>query len=115
MNSLLEQIKNRRIALKFKQHDMMLRVGISRQQYQRLESKGNPRLDTLELVAKGLQSKVLLIPQEKLNAVLAVLADDTVSPTGPSNGASTKPSKTGKEQSNPLADDPWQGLLGDNE
>ena len=115
MNSLLEQIKNRRIALKLKQHEMMLRIGISRQQYQRLESKGNPRLDTLELVAKGLQSELLLIPQEKLNAVLAVLADDTLSASGPSNGASTRPSKTEKEQSNPLADNPWQGLLGENE
>lgn len=93
MNSLLEQIKKRRIALKLKQHDMMLRVGISRQQYQRLESKGNPRLDTLELVAKGLKSELLLIPQDKLNAVpavlavLAVLADDALSTTG----APTKP------------------------
>jgi transcriptional regulator with XRE-family HTH domain len=111
MNSLLEQIKKRRIALELKQHDMMLRVGISRQQYQRLESKGNPRLDTLELVAKGLKSELLLIPQEKLNAVLAVLADDNL----PSTGAPAKPSKTGKEHSNPLADDPWQGLLGENE
>ena len=112
MNSLLEQIKKRRIALELKQHDMMLRVGISRQQYQRLESKGNPRLDTLELVAKGLKSELLLIPQEKLNAVLAVLAEDTFLQSGSSTGA---PSKTGKEQSNPLADDPWQGLLGENE
>lgn len=111
MNSLLEQIKKRRIALALKQHDMMLRVGISRQQYQRLESKGNPRLDTLELVAKGLKSELLLVPQEKLNAVLAVLADDNL----PSTDAPTKPSQTGKEQSNPLADDPWQGLLGENE
>ena len=77
VNLLLEQIKNRRIALALKQHDMMLRIGISRQQYQRLESKGNPRLDTLELIAKGLKSELLLIPQEKLNAVLAVLAGDT--------------------------------------
>lgn len=111
MSSLLEQIKKRRIALKLKQHDMMLRVGISRQQYQRLESKGNPRLDTLELVAKGLKSELLLIPQEKFNAVLAVLANDTLS----ANGAPTKPSNMGKEQSNALTDDPWQGLLGENE
>ena len=68
--------------MKLKQHDMMLRVGISRQQYQRLESKGNPRLDTLELVAKGLKSELLLIPQEKLNAVLAILADDNPPSTG---------------------------------
>ena len=111
VNSLLEQVKKRRIALALKQHDMMLRVGISRQQYQRLESKGNPRLDTLELIVKGLKSELLLIPQEKLNAVLAVLADEALLSTG----SSTKPSETGKEKSTSLADDPWQGLLGENE
>lgn len=107
MNSLLEQIKKRRIALELKQHDMMLRIGISRQQYQRLESKGNPRLDTLELIAKGLKSELLLIPQEKLNNVLAVLADNSPQ--------STMQSQSIEEESNPLADDPWQGLLGENE
>lgn len=111
MNLLLEQIKKRRIALKLKQHDMMLRVGMSRQQYQRLESKGNPRLDTLGLVAKGLKSELLLIPQEKLNAVLAVLSGEALSSTE----TSTKQSQLNKEKSNPLVDDPWQGLLGENE
>ena len=111
MNSLLEQIKKRRIALALKQHDMLLRVGMSRQQYQRLESKGNPRLDTLELIAKGLKSELLLIPQEKLNVVLAVLADDTLSSTG----VTTMPSQTGQEKNKSLIDDPWQGLLGENE
>lgn len=107
MSSLLEQIKKRRIALALKQHDMMLRVGISRQQYQRLESKGNPRLDTLELVAKGLKSELLLVPQEKLNAVLAVLDNDDL--------LSTEQGQTAKEKSKSLSDDPWQGLLGENE
>lgn len=107
MNSLLEQIKKRRIALKLKQHDMRLRVGMSRQQYQRLESKGNPRLDTLELIAEGLKSELLLIPQEKLNEVLAVLADDRT--------ASTKQSQSIVESSESLNEDPWQELLGENE
>ena len=90
---------------------MMLRVGISRQQYQRLESKGNPRLDTLELVAKGLKSELLLIPQEKLSTVMATLTDDNFSSTA----TPIKPSKMEKGQSQPLADDPWQGLLGEDE
>lgn len=85
MNSVLAQIKKRHLALTFKQHDMMLHVGISCQQYQRLESKGNPRLDTLELIAKGLKSELLLVPQEKLNAVLAVLAGDAVAPLRQAN------------------------------
>lgn len=66
---LLDQIKKRRITLGFKQSDMEMRVGMSRQQYQRLEASGNPRLNTLELVAKGLNSEIMLIPQEKRDAV----------------------------------------------
>ena len=111
MNSLLNQMKKRRIALALKQHDMMLRVGISRQQYQRLESKGNPRLNTLELVAKGLQSELLLIPREKLNDVHAVLAGQGLS-------AAKEADKQNHSQANTsqrLEDDPWQGLLGDDE
>lgn len=111
MNTLLDQIKKRRIALALKQHDMMLRVGISRQQYQRLESKGNPRLDTLELIAKGLQSELLLVPREKLNDVQAVLADQGSS----SENALTAQNHAPENISQPLANDPWQGLLGDNE
>jgi len=107
MYSLLKQIKKRRIALALKQHDMLLRVGMSRQQYQRLESKGNPRLDTLELIAKGLKSELLLIPQEKLNAVLAVLVDDSTQ--------ANELSQTAKGNNKSLSDDPWRGLLGENE
>ncbi len=64
-NLFLAQIKARRLQLGLKQQDMYLRVGISRQQYQRLESHGNLRLDTLELVAKGLSSELMLIPKER--------------------------------------------------
>ena len=107
MKSLLDQLKNRRIKLGLKQHDMLLRVGISRQQYQRLESRGNPRLDTLELIAKGLNSEVLLIPQEKLQAVEAVLEGKAV------GGATVKGSGTAQKKS--VSDDPWEDMLGDDE
>ena len=107
MKSLLDQLKNRRIQLGLKQHDMPLRVGISRQQYQRLESRGNPTLDTLELIAKGLNSEILLIPQEKLQAVKAVLEDESAdTPTA-------KASPT--EQRKRLSDDPWKDMLGGDE
>ncbi len=107
MKSLLDQLKKRRIKLGLKQHDMLLCVGISRQQYQRLESKGNPRLDTLELIAKGLNSEILLIPQEKLRAVKAVLEERTAV------GAMVKGS--GTVQKKRLSDDPWKDMLGDDE
>ncbi|WP_306017598.1 helix-turn-helix transcriptional regulator [Balneatrix alpica] len=112
MNSILDQIKQRRLALGLKQHDMMMRVGVSRQQYQRLESKGNPRLDTLELIAKGLNSELMLIPKEKLGAVMALLEQESAEPgTLPMSQAQ----KTAKEEpKKSLVDDPWQDLLGDD-
>ena len=107
MKPLLDQLKKRRIKLGLKQHDMLLRVGISRQQYQRLESRGNPRLDTLELIAKGLNSEILLIPQEKLQAVKAVLEGTTA------GGATVQGSDI--VQKKRLSDDPWKDMLRDDE
>jgi len=109
MKSLLQQLKNRRTDLNLKQKDMMLRVGISRQQYQRLESKGNPRLDTLELIAKGLNSELMLIPKEKLSTVQTILESATSEQTN----KSTERSRDKEKKS--LSDDPWQDLLGNDE
>lgn len=72
MNSLLQQIKERRIELGFRQHDM-LRVGMSRQQYQRIETKGNPTLNTLEHLAERLDCELMLIPRDHMGSVESVL------------------------------------------
>ncbi len=103
---LLQQLKKRRKELGLKQSDMMMRIGFSRQQYQRLEAKGNPRLDTLELIAKGLNGELMLIPQEKVSAVIAVLERTEAERK---LGQTT----TGKKKS--LPDDPWQDLLDDDQ
>jgi len=104
-NSLIQQLKRRRLELGLKQSDMILRVGISRQQYQHLESKGNPRLETLELIAKGLNSEIMLIPKEKLSMVQSVLETDPSQPE----------IQTKDRIENDLSDNPWQGLLEDEE
>ena len=111
MNSILDQIKQRRLTLGLKQNDMMLRVGISRQQYQRLESKGNPRLDTLELIVKGLNSELMLIPKEKLSAVMALLEQKSSEAVMMHVSQVKRTSNEGTKKS--LSDDPWQDLLGD--
>lgn len=69
---------------------------MSRQQYNRLETQGNPRLDTLELIAKGLKLELMLIPQESLQAVRALL-DEARRGTAEITVA--------------VSDNPWQGLL----
>ncbi len=109
MKPLLEQLKKRRLTLNLKQKDMMLRIGVSRQQYQHLESKGNPRLSTLELIAKGLKSELMLIPTEKLNLVKEILENDTrSSPT-------TKNQSSRQSEESALSNDPWKDMLGDEE
>jgi len=94
MPSLLEQIKARRLALGLRQSDMQERTAMLRQQYQRLESQGNPRLSSLEQVATGLNADLMLIPREKKYAVLALLQDD------------------GSPEKQPY-EDIWQDILGD--
>ena len=119
MKPLLQQLKERRIEVGFKQNDMLLRVGMSRQQYQHLESKGNPRLNTLELLAKGLNSELMLIPKEKLTAVLAILEQSPHhKPTDNHVNIKKTLSHSTLEEANSgsaLADNPWQFLFGDNE
>ena len=108
MSKIKEQLKQRRKALDLKQEDMMLRVGMSRQQYQHLESKGNPSLNTLELVAKGLKMEVMLIPQEKLRDVQGFLA-------GKKNmGDGMTPTVKGSVITPSPEDDPWGDLLEDD-
>lgn len=103
---LLQQLKKRRKALGLKQSDMMMRIGVSRQQYQRLEAQGNPRLDTLELIAKGLNGELMLIPKEKVSAVTAVLE---------SVETERAPGRTIAREKKNLSDDPWQDLLEDEQ
>lgn len=105
MKSLLEQLKKRRLALSLKQKDMMLRIGVSRQQYQHIESKGNPRLNTLELIAKGLKGELMLIPVEKLNLVKEILENDTPFSLLQKN----QPHEQIEE--NALSNNPWKDLL----
>ena len=105
MKLLLKQLKKRRLALGLKQKDMMLRIGVSRQQYQHLESKGNPRLNTLELIAKGLKSELMLIPIEKIERIKEILDNETLS----SSQLKNKDSKQSDESM--LANNPWKNLL----
>ena len=105
MSKIHRQLRERRKSLGLTQEDMTMRVGMSRQQYQYLESKGNPRLDTLELVAKGLKMQLMLIPQEQLKDVENLLAGKKTI----GGGSSMTGEATVIQRS--LEDDPWGDLL----
>jgi transcriptional regulator with XRE-family HTH domain len=102
MALLLAQIKRRRLQLSLKQQDMYMRVGISRQQYHRIENKGNPRLDTLELIAQGLSAELMLIPKEHVAAVNKLMEKTAIGTVSNDNNA---------DEFSSLVDDPWKGLI----
>ena len=102
MGHIHHQLKQRRKQLGLKQEDMPMLIGMARQQYQRLESAGNPQLNNLELVAKGLKLELMLIPQEKLQIVKAILEG--------SKYADLQMEST-QEVVNTLAENPWQNIF----
>ncbi|WP_346838415.1 helix-turn-helix transcriptional regulator [Microbulbifer sp. SAOS-129_SWC] len=95
---LTAQIKQRRQALGLQQKDMQLRIGMKQQQYQRIETEGNPRLDTLELVAEGLDAELVLVPKDKLRAVREFLRAGS-----PEDKAGNQGTRTDE--------DPWSDIL----
>lgn len=115
MSSLHFQLKKRRTALGLKQSDMLMRAGISRQQYQQIESKGNPRLNTLDLVAQGLQCELMLIPKDKVAQVQAILEGTVLDSAEPSHTIIGSDSSFHGTQhlmdSEDLMNNPWRDLL----
>ena len=85
---------------------MKLRIGMNQQQYQRIEAGGNPRLETLELIAEGLEADILLSPHDKLLAVYAVLQD---LPRTPGYYVGEPKPVYGEPKS--VDFDPWAGIL----
>ncbi|MFN3714156.1 MAG: helix-turn-helix domain-containing protein [Alcanivoracaceae bacterium] len=113
MSALLEQLKIRRKALALRQEDMASRIGMSRQQYQRLEKQGNPRLDTLELLVKGLKGELMFVPHEKIGFVRNLLSSDSGEELSKVLSSAKLP--VSEMETSSLADDPWRDILGDLE
>jgi HTH-type transcriptional regulator/antitoxin HipB len=102
MGRIHDELRARRRELGLQQSDMLLRAGIARQQYHRLENEGNPSLKTLELAATGLDVVLMLVPKERLREVNALLAR-------PSGGVAAE-----HPESFPT-ENPWRDLLGNSD
>lgn len=109
---LLEQLKRRREQLGLRQEDMELRIGMKRQQYQRLEAGGNPRLNTLDLVAKGLEGEILFVPRERLHEVKALLQHslEKAPSLAPRQETASDPFPPDNTPTNQV-ESPWDGIL----
>ncbi|MDX9989036.1 helix-turn-helix transcriptional regulator [Thiothrix unzii] len=93
-----DQIRTRRRHLGLTQAAMKTRIGMGQQQYQRIEAGGNANLDTLKLIADGLNAELMLIPRNRVQAVLDLL-----------KSADTR---ANVENDVPL-ENPWQDFLAD--
>ena len=89
LNQFRAELKSRRLALGLKQKDLFDRTGLSRQQYQHIEKNGNPTLETLLLIAEGLNCELKLIPK---------------------NQSLNQPPNDNMQQDD-ISQDPWHGVL----
>lgn len=78
---LPELLKHRRLQLDLNQKDMLMRIGMSQQQYQRIESGGDPRLSTLLRVLEGMDLELMLVPRKRVTEVEELLAGTSTSLT----------------------------------
>lgn len=97
LSELPSQLKLRRQQLDLNQKDMLMKIGMSQQQYQRIEAGGDPRLSTLLRVLEGMDLELMLVPRDKVIAVDELLA------------VSLKPTAS-EAQTQPQYDE-WQDIL----
>lgn len=75
LGEVAQVLEARRKALGLTQKDMLMRIGMSQQQYQRIESGGDTRLSTLLRVLEGMGLELRLVPRDKRAAVDALMHD----------------------------------------
>ena len=69
MKTLIElssELEKRRRALGLNQSDMLMKIGMSQQQYQRVEAGHDIRVSTLSRVLEGMGLELLLVPREQV-------------------------------------------------
>ena len=68
-----QQLRKIRLARNLRQKDMLFRIGMSQQQYQSIESGKDIRLSTLFRILEGLDTSMVLVPNEKMDEIDQIL------------------------------------------
>ena len=66
LTELSSAIGKRRRDLGLKQSDMLMKIGMSQQQYQRVETGHDVRVSTLLRVLEGIGLELLIVPREQV-------------------------------------------------
>lgn len=70
---LANSLQDRRKNLRLSQKDMLMKVGMTQQQYQRIENGSDTRVSTLLRIIEGLRLELMLIPKEYVYAIQQLL------------------------------------------
>lgn len=65
LQELAKTLRDGRKALNLSQKDMLMRIGMSQQQYQRIEAGGGLRVSTLLRILEGLDLNLLLVTKKQ--------------------------------------------------
>ena len=79
MKTLIElssEFEKRRRHLALNQKDMLMKIGMSQQQYQRIETGGDARVSTLLRILEGLGLELMLVPRERVQQIRKMLKSD---------------------------------------
>lgn len=73
LNELPVLLKKRRQQLALSQQDMRMRIGMSQQQYQKIEAGADPRLSTLLRLLEGMDLEMMLVPRKRVQEIKELL------------------------------------------
>lgn len=75
-----QSLCERRESLSLSQKDMLMKIGMSQQQYQRIEAGGDTRLSTLLRVLEGMDLELMLVPRDQMGEVKNLIDAASASP-----------------------------------
>jgi HTH-type transcriptional regulator/antitoxin HipB len=73
LSELSDHLRERRRGLALSQKDMLMKIGMFQQQYQRIESGKDTRVSTLLRVLEGMGLEFMLVPREQVQNVEKLL------------------------------------------
>lgn len=73
---IVRQLRQYRLAHSLSQQDMYMKIGMSQQQYQRVEAGQDVRLSTLLRILEGLGLTLMLVPNQMVNTVEKILTEE---------------------------------------
>ncbi len=76
LTELSSELGKRRRYLALNQTDMLMKVGMSQQQYQRVEAGSDMRVSTLLRILEGMGLELMLAPQERVRQLEKILSSD---------------------------------------